>query len=101
MWSGTGDFQWNKHICYQFEFWSAGLTYGYSMPIGEFLNLEFTLSAGYASIPYQHYVPTDDWEILIKDRNNAGRMHYFGPTKAEVSFVIPIREKSLFKRNAR
>ena len=71
------------------------------MPIGKFLNLELTLSAGYASIPYQHYVPTDDWEILIMDRNNAGRMHYFGPTKAEVSFVIPIREKSFFKRNAR
>ena len=101
VWSGTGDFQWNRFGCYQFEFWSAGLTYGYSMPIGKFLNLELTLSAGYASIPYQHYVPTDDWEILIMDRNNAGRMHYFGPTKAEVSFVIPIREKSFFKRNAR
>ena len=89
-WSGNGDLQWNKNICYQFEFWSAGLTYGYSMPVSKWANLEFSISAGYAQIPYQHYIPTDDWQILIKDKSKAGTLHYFGPTKAEVSLAIPI-----------
>lgn len=93
-WSGKGDMQWNRTGCWQFEFWSAGVSYGYSMPIGRWANLEFSISAGYASIPYRHYIPTDDWEILIKDNNKAGTLHYFGPTKAEVSLVIPIRVKA-------
>lgn len=101
VWSGTGDLQWKKAVCYQFDFWSAGLTYGYSMPIAKWANLEFSISAGYASIPYQHYIPTDDYEYLIMDWNDAGRMHYFGPTKAEISLVIPIRYKAKFKRTAR
>ena len=64
------------------------------MPIGRHLNLEFSISAGYANIPYQHYVPTDDWSYLIKDDNSAGRLHYFGPTKAEISLVFPFTVKT-------
>lgn len=90
VWSGDGDIQWDRFGCYQFTFWSAGLTYGFAIPVRKYFNLEFSISAGYASIPYQHYVPTDDWQILIKDRNNAGTLHYWGPTKAEISIVIPI-----------
>lgn len=91
-WAGKSDIQAGREFgCYQFEFFSAGLTYGYSMPVSRNLNLEFSISAGYARIPYRHYVPTPDWEILIRDRNNAGTLHYFGPTKAEISLVIPIR----------
>lgn len=93
-WTGYSDIQaGNKIGCYQFEFCSAGLTYGYSMPISKYLNLEFSISAGYAQIPYQHYIPTEDWQILIRDHNNAGTLHYIGPTKAEISLVIPIRAK--------
>lgn len=91
-WGGKSDIQWGRDFgCYQFEFFSAGLTYGYSMPICKYLNLEFSISAGYANIPYQHYIPTDDWQILIRDKNNAGTLHYFGPTKAEVNLVIPFK----------
>ena len=90
VWSGDGDIQWDRFGCYQFTFWSAGLTYGFAIPVSKLFHMEFSISAGYASIPYQHYIPTEDWEILIRDRNNAGTLHYWGPTKAEVSFVIPI-----------
>lgn len=91
-WGGKADIQWGRNFgCYQFDFWSAGLTYGYAFPIGKWLNLELSISAGYARIPYQHYIPTDDWQILIRDRYDAGALHYFGPTKAEVSLVIPFR----------
>ena len=101
-WGGKADIQWGRNFgCYQFDFISAGLTYGYAMPIGKYLNLEFSISAGYARIPYQHYIPTDDWQILIRDRNNAGTLHYFGPTKAEISLVIPIRAEFKRKGGAR
>ena len=93
---GKFDLQANRTFCYQGEFFSAGLTYGYSMPIAKRLNLEFSISAGYARIPYRHYNPTDDWEILIRDRNKTGVWHYFGPTKIEVALSVPllIRKKA-------
>lgn len=87
---GKLDFQAQRELCYQAEFASVGLTYGYSMPIAKRFNLEFSLSVGYAQIPYRHYNPTDDYQILIKDRNKMGTLKYFGPTKAEISFVIPL-----------
>lgn len=93
-WGGKSDIQWGRDFgCYQFDFMSAGLTYGYAVPVGKYLNLEFSLSAGYARIPYQHYIPTEDWQILVRDDAKAGTLHYFGPTKAEISLVIPIRAK--------
>lgn len=93
-WTGKSDIQAGRKFgCYQFEFCSAGITYGYSLPVGKYVNMEFSLSVGYAQIPYQHYIPTPDWEILIRDKDKAGRLHYIGPTKAEVSLVIPFRAK--------
>ena len=64
-------------------------------------DLEFSISAGYAQIPYQHYIPTEDWQILIRDKNKAGTLHYFGPTKAEISLVIPFRKQIYGKGGAR
>jgi len=88
--SGKYDFGFRKSICCQGEFWSAGLSYGYAMPIGKRLNLEFSLSAGYASIPYQGYTPGEDYEILWRDPQKTGRIQYVGPTKAQVTLVVPI-----------
>ena len=92
--SGKYDFEYQRRICYQGEFYSAGLSYGYAMPVGRHLNLEFSISAGYASIPYRGYYPSEDYEILWRDPNKVGRLHYWGPTKAQVSLVIPIRVKT-------
>ena len=87
--SGKYDFEFGNKICRQGEFWSAGVSYGYSMPVGKKLNLEFSLSAGYASIAFRGYTPSNDYEILWSDHNKVGRMHYLGPTKAQISLVIP------------
>ncbi len=87
---GKLDLQNRRNICYQAEFFSAGLTYGYSMPLSKRLNIEFSLSVGYASIPYRHYNPSEDWEILFRDPEKTGRWHWIGPTKAEVALVVPI-----------
>jgi hypothetical protein len=88
--SGKWDFEWGRSICHQGEHWSVGLTYGYSMPLGRRLNMEFSLSVGYASIAYRKFEPSEDYEILWRDPVKHGRWHYFGPTKVQVSLVYPI-----------
>lgn len=87
--SGKYDFEFRRKFCRQGEFWSAGVSYGYSMPVGKRLNLEFSLSAGYASIAFRGYDPSHDYEILWSDHDKVGRVHYFGPTKAQISLVLP------------
>ena len=89
--SGKYDFQWDTSICYRGYGWSAGLTYGYSMPLCKWLNMEFSMSIGYLNASYQHYQPSPDYEHLYKDPAKAGRMSYFGPTKLKVSLVVPIK----------
>ena len=99
--SGKWDFQWDRSICHQGEHWSAGLSYGYAMPVNKFVNIEFSISAGYASIPYRKYVPSENYEILWSQPAKRGRWHYFGPTKAQVSLVIPITVKTTKKGGMR
>ena len=87
--SGKYDFERKLDVCYQGEHWTAGLSYGYAMPIGKRLNLELSVSAGYASIAYRGYTPSENYEILWRDPEKVGRWHYFGLTKAQVSLVLP------------
>ena len=85
------DLQWDmlgRYQCYPVV--SAGLTYGYAFPISSHLNLELSASIGYARIPYQHYIPSEDWQTLWRDNTDAGVTHYFGPTKLQVTLVRPI-----------
>lgn len=89
--SSKYDLQWDRDLDWQGEFWSAGLTYGFSLPISRHLNLELSLSAGYLHSVYRHYNPAEDYGKLFIDRAKAGRTSYWGPTKAKVSLVIPIR----------
>ena len=89
--SGKYDLQWDTNICYRGYGWSAGLTYGYSMPLCKWLNMEFSMSIGYLNASYQHYQPSPDYEHLFKDPDNAGRLTYIGPTKLKVSLVVPIK----------
>lgn len=98
--SGKWDFERKRDICYQGEFWSTGLTAGYAIPVGRRLNLEFTLAVGYAGIPYRGYTPSADYETLYRDPDNHGRWHYFGPTRAEVSLVLPftLTRKGIIKK---
>ena len=87
---GKFDMQWGRDIgCYQCYNWGVGLSYGYSMSLGEHWNLEFALTLGYLAIDYQHYVPSPDWSVLLRDNAKAGTLHYFGPTSLKVSLVYP------------
>lgn len=87
---GKFDLQWGRDIgCYQCYNWGVGLSYGYSMSLSEHWNLEFALTLGYLAIDYQHYVPSPDWSVLIRDNAKAGVLHYFGPTGLKISLVYP------------
>ena len=87
---GKFDLQWGRDIgCYQCYNWGVGLSYGYSMSLGDHWNLEFALTLGYLAIDYQHYVPSPDWSVLLRDNAKAGVLHYFGPTGLKVSLVYP------------
>ena len=87
---GKFDLQWGRDIgCYQCYNWGVGLSYGYSMSLSEHWNLEFALTLGYLAIDYQHYVPSPDWSVLLRDNAKAGVLHYFGPTGLKISLVYP------------
>jgi len=93
--SSKYDFQWKTSVNYQGEYWSAGLTAGYALPVGpsRHCRLEFSLGLGYLHSDWRHYNPTDAYDKLIRDRANTGTISYWGPTKAKVSLVIPINIK--------
>ena len=99
--SSRYDFQYDTKVDYQGEYWSAGLCAGYVMPfrkgwLHDALNarLEFELAAGYLQTDYRHYLPTDSYDMLIRDKYNTGVARYIGPTKAKVSLVVPINFKT-------
>lgn len=92
--SGKYDFQWDTKICYQGEYWSAGLSYGYAMPLCSWMNMEFSISAGYLRSDYRHYQPDSAYEHLYLDRFKVGKVSWWGPTKAKISLVIPIGKDS-------
>ena len=96
--SAMYDFQWDRDVNYQGEYWSAGLTGGYAMPLGKRLNLEFSASVGYLSTAYRHYVPAADYSELLRDPSEQGRLGYWGPTKLKVSLVLPI---TIFRKEVR
>lgn len=69
---------------YQSKFsYGAGIEYGYSLPIGRRLNLDFGIGIGYLGGEYKVYVPIDSHYVWKETRQR----HWFGPTKAEISLV--------------
>lgn len=63
--------------------YGGGVSYGYSLPLGKRLNMDFTLGLGYLGGEYKEYLPIEGhyvWQVTK-------RLHWWGPTKAEVSLV--------------
>lgn len=63
--------------------YGAGLEYGYSLPIGRRLNLDFGIGIGYLGGEYKVYDPVDTHYVWKQTKQR----HWFGPTKAEISLV--------------
>ena len=61
--------------------WGGGVEYGYSMPIGRRLDLDFNLGIGYQGGKYYEYLPMDGHYVWQSTHHR----NWFGPTKAEVS----------------
>lgn len=63
--------------------YGVGLEYGYSLPVGTRLNLDFSLGLGYLGGICYEYLPADKYYVWQTTK----RRHWIGPTKAEVSLV--------------
>lgn len=63
--------------------YAASLEYGYSLPVGRRLNLDFSIGVGYWGGEYQKYLPKENHYVWTETRQR----HWFGPTKAEISLV--------------
>lgn len=61
----------------------GGIEYGYSLPVGRRLNIDFTIGIGYLGGKYLEYVPKDNRYVWQATK----RLNWFGPTKAEISLV--------------
>lgn len=57
--------------------------YGYSLPVTEGMNIDFTIGLGYIGGEYSDYLPIDGHYVWQSTR----KFQYWGPTKAEVSLV--------------
>lgn len=68
---------WDKHNR------TAGVEYGYSLPVGRRINIDFTIGFGYLGGQYYKYVPKNSRYVWQSTHN----LNWFGPTKAEVSLV--------------
>lgn len=80
----TYDFEWGgKGQLGDRWSWGAGLSYGYSLPIGKYFNIDFTVGVGYLQGEYMEYHPEDG--CYVWDSTHIRK--WFGPTKAEISLV--------------
>ncbi len=97
------DFEWGargymgghpgRDIWYKTNY-AAWAEYGYSLPIAKRLNLDFTLGVGYVGGEYRDYLPQHTHYVWQSTR----KLHYFGPTKAEVSLVWLIGRGNVNKK---
>ncbi len=92
---GYYDLEWDRRG-YQGEYLlSGGLSGGYAHPIGERLRLEYSLGVGLLLTKYRKYEAqrrdTGGWSLC---RELSGRTGWFGPTRARISLVWMIGDKS-------
>lgn len=66
--------------------YGASLEYGYSLPVAERLNIDFSIAAGYLGGKYITYTPHGSQYVW----QSTNRFNWFGPTKAEISLVWQI-----------
>lgn len=62
---------------------NTGIEYGFSMPVAKRLNIDFSIGIGYMGGRYIRYFPFDNDYY----RDKEFQMHYWGPTKAEITLV--------------
>ena len=90
---GYYDFERSFHG-HQGEFVNIGVDYTYAMAIGKkkALHLEFSLGVGYIYSRARKYTVIEPGSPLISDKITK-KIGFFGPTKANISLVVPIFQK--------
>ncbi len=90
---GYFDFERNYHG-HQGEFVNVGLDYTYAIAVGKrkSLHFEFSLGVGYIYSQARKYTVIEDHGVLISDKITK-KVQFFGPTKANISLVVPIFQK--------
>lgn len=63
--------------------YAAGLSYGYSLPVGRRLNLDFSIGVGYAWGRYMKQHLEDDHDVWQSTHSK----RWFGPTRAEIGLT--------------
>lgn len=63
----------------------GGIEYGYSLPVGRRLNIDFSIGLGYLGGKYVKYEPCEGTNDYIWKSTH--RLGWFGPVKAEISLV--------------
>lgn len=92
--TGYYDFERNW-FGYQGSFWNAGVDFLYAVPLwGGRMHMEFELGIGYIqslATPYECLEPGGDCYRVMTTRK---LVRWIGPTRAQVSLVVPIYVKS-------
>ena len=90
---GYYDFERNYHG-HQGEFVNVGIDYTYAMAVGKkkAVHFEFSLGVGYIYSQARKYTVIEANGPLISDKITK-TIGFFGPTKANVSLVVPIFQK--------
>ena len=91
--AGYYDFERNYHG-HQGEFVNVGLDYTYAMAVGKRkqLHFEFSLGVGYIYSEARKYTVIEPGAPLISDKITK-KIGFFGPTKANISLVVPIFQR--------
>lgn len=95
---GYYDLEWKKKG-YQGEFYSVGLTGGFTHKIGKNLRMEYSLGLGYLGTKYRKYKACDssedgDWHLI---RIKSGHENWVGPTRVKISLVWMLNKKYIVK----
>lgn len=77
--------------------YGVGAEYGFSLPVHERLNIDFSIGVGYFGGRYYEYYPIDGHYVWQATRNR----RWFGPTKLEVSLVWLLGRQNVNKKGGR
>lgn len=91
--AATGHYDFERNYKgHQGEYILGGVDYLYAIPIckGKF-HLEFSIGIGYLYSRATHYEVYEPGGAGYRDQNFRKKIQYFGPVKANVSLVIPLK----------
>ena len=89
----SGDYDWERNYSgYQGDFVMGGVDYLYAMPVfrGK-MHLELSLGVGYFYSKATHYDVFESGGKGYRDKDFRKIFEYFGPLKASVAFVVPLK----------